>query len=93
MSQICENLQRRMLGHVMASVEEAQRLLGDLIAEGGTDRLTAEQQRLVFRVNQLLWPWLQALCRISNRRELRHVDHDLSKLIECWVLGGLQLEV
>ena len=73
---IRRNLQRKMLGHVMARIRKAQKLMGQEITEaneGEAQTLPAAQQRLVFRVNQMLWPWLRALCRISGRKELRRI--------------------
>ena len=74
------NLQRKMLGHVMARIEEAQKLLGKEMAEN-TDGLSAKRQQFTFRVNQLLWPWLKAMCRISDRTELRRIH-------EWWLRQG-----
>ena len=44
--------------------------------------LSAESQRLVFRTNQLLWPWMQALCRLSERKELARIH-------EWWKRQGM----
>ena len=94
LAQIFETLQRKMLGHVMARVEKAQRLLGEEIGwmeEEGMETMSAERQRFTFRVNQLLWPWMKALCRISNRKELRRIHEWWSRQGEPYMpraLGG-----
>ena len=73
MRRVRATLQRKMLGHVLARIERAQALLGEMIAAGGTDALKAAHQRRLFTMNQLLWPWLQALCKLSMRRELKRI--------------------
>ena len=70
---VCTNLQRKMLGHVMARVQKVQKLLRDEMERDGRRIMSTEHKKLLSRVNQLLWPWMQALCRISNRKELQRI--------------------
>ena len=84
-SNIKITLQRRMVGLILHRIRKAQAIAKDVIATP-TDRLTADQQRLLIRMNHLLWPCVKALCQLSERKEL-------CKISNWWTQQGFPQQV
>ena len=50
--------QRRLLGHILARVYEAQDALAILCVADEAGRMSAEKKRWFMRVNRALFPWI-----------------------------------